>query len=134
MKILTAILALTFFVPAAFACNGGHIKTLAIGEREIAQIDMSINRVKITDPNSELFYVAHTPSGREISQMICGSPNSGEEICDFDQGLKLNLFDDPDASLVVGVLVDTHKETYFNVTNFRQARSRCGGVVQGESN
>lgn len=133
MKSVFVALIVTLSSIGAWACPGGNMKSLSFEGRDIAEINMTTNRLKIVHPNSELFYVAHTPADKEISQIICGSPHSGEDICDFDQGLKIILTSQPDSSLVVGILVDTHREVYFKVTNFRVARDpkQCGEIVIG---
>ena len=130
MKVILLSLIAALMPPLAFACPGGHLKILTWKKTAVAQVDFSANRVKILDSNSELLTVAHTPSGTEITQLICGWESM--DTCDHDQGVPVALTSDPSSTLHVRIDVDG-REVEFNVTGFRLKRgSSCAEEIEGQ--
>ncbi|HEX4922730.1 MAG TPA: hypothetical protein VFV50_01540, partial [Bdellovibrionales bacterium] len=89
MKSMLFSLLVLVSANVALACPGGNLKILKDGETEIAEVNFSSNRVRVTDSRSELLFLGWTPANQEIMLTICGG--QAGETCDFDQGLPNRL-------------------------------------------
>lgn len=125
-----ALFSMMLMAAQAGACPGGHIRTLAVGDRAIAEIDMVENRVRIVDDKSQLLRVFWVGDRREVASRICGGPFMDVLVCDYDQGLLgVQLTEDPQGKLEVETQVDDQNYT-FTQSDFNLPRGRCGKISQ----
>jgi hypothetical protein len=129
------LMLVAMFSLQSLACPGGDIKSLALSDGTVlAQVNLSTDRVKIIEPNSELESLIWSGADQEL-KFICGA-GPDFETCDFDQGLRgVKLTAEPDGILTVQVF--RNNESYvFNVTHFAVARGlkSCGATVYPEEN
>jgi hypothetical protein len=129
MKFLIVLISLVS--TNAYACPGGHVKSLIHDDDEIAQIDLVNNRIRIVDSDAELREVAHSLDGERINLRICGTDDSMLDVCDNDQGLPMLLTDQPKATLLIKVKRGWFRKYDYKVTNFVLKRG-CGDIVPDE--
>ena len=130
MKQVLVFAAVALIGPTALACPGGHLKSLVDGDVTLAEVDMSVNRVRVVDDRTELLSISWTPEQQEITRLVCGHPMAEVEVCDHDQGLlDIDLNSNHGSTLLVS-LRRGKKELEYKVTNFRRTRGSCGGTVE----
>ncbi len=123
----------TLAVSVAFACPGGHLKTLAVkkGKKDVewAQVDMVSSTVKASK-GSVITEVLWQPTNAESMEVICGMSADFNMGCGPDVGLKFKLTENPNGLLQVSIQRGRAYKT-FKVTRFYLSRGigNCGGTV-----
>ena len=127
MKSLVFALAVLTAPLQLLACPGGHLKTLAVNGRQLAELDMTDSSIRLTEPTAKIISISTIKSNSYETYEQCGHSNE----CESSQLLAIDVLEDPQAIVIVHIREAKEvSSSVFKITNFSQARSACGQVLK----